>query len=84
MTAHHLAVELVSDEAIDHRIPAEPWNLPWHRIRLDDGRPVSRKNGAFGSDTDLNEILVDEGGDVRDGAATAACRFGLATVEPRP
>lgn len=67
-------------EIADALLPAattkpDAWFVPWHRMRLDDGRPISRKYGIVGSDADMNRLFSTEGGDVHGGAATADCRF---------
>lgn len=65
-------------------IPIAPneWTLPWHRLRLEDGRSIARKYGTVGSDRDLDRMFEDEGGCVRDGVATTDRRFELVTVLP--
>jgi len=61
----------------DQQPRVNQWHVPWHRIRLTDGRAVSRKFGAVPSDDYVNQMFVNEGGVLRHGAATDGCRFNL-------
>jgi alkylated DNA nucleotide flippase Atl1 len=56
------------------------WLVPWHRIRLEDGRSVSRAAGAHRTDSERlnNLMLTAEGGIVVSGRyASTRSRFDL-------
>ncbi|WP_040491846.1 hypothetical protein [Ilumatobacter nonamiensis] len=76
MTVHKLAGALLPDQ----QASVADWALPCHRLRLADGRPISRKYGILGSDDDFNRMFEAENGEVRDGAATRDCHFDLLTA----
>ena len=73
-----------TDRHAEERQVAEPqhlvdkWPVPWHRIRLTDGHAISRGYGILHSDDHVNRMLAAEGGMIRHGAATDACRFNFA------
>ena len=60
---------------VDPQPRVDKWPVPWHRIRLADGRAVARKYGAVDSNDYLNQMLAAEGGTFRHGSATDRCRF---------
>lgn len=68
-------------DAIVPAMPAAPteWALPWHRLRLEDGRSIARKYGAVGSTHDLDRMFEDEGGHIENGSAATDRRFELVT-----
>ena len=50
----------------------------WHRVRLAHGLAAALKYGAVASDDFSNRVFVNEGGQLRHGAATETCRFNIA------
>ena len=72
-----------ADVFIEERAMANPqpkvdqWYVPWHRVRLADGFAAALKYGAVASDDFSNRMFVNEGGQLRHGAATDGCRFNL-------
>ena len=80
------AYSAVAEQPVLERQQAvDRWQLPWHRIRVADGRVVSLRLGERASDDFTNQMLIAEGGTVRHGAATSACRCNLLTVyDPTP
>lgn len=63
--------------AVDPQPLIDQWFVPWHRIRLADGRAISRQFSVRNSDDLVNRMFVQEGGVLRHGAATDGCRFPL-------
>lgn len=62
---------------VDPQPRVDQWHVPWHRIRLADGRATSRKYGIVRADDYVNRMFAAEGGTIRHGAATDRCRFNL-------
>lgn len=73
-----------ADVFIEERAMANPqprvdqWYVPWHRVRLANGLAAALKYGAVASDDFSNRMFVNEGGQLRHGAATETCRFNIA------
>ena len=64
-------------DVVDPQPRVDQWHVPWHRVRLADGRSISRRYGINRADAFGNRMLVAEGGTLRHGAATDGCRFNL-------
>jgi alkylated DNA nucleotide flippase Atl1 len=72
-----IAAHVEERRMVDPQPRVDQWHVPWHRIRLADGRAISRKHGVVRADDYVNRMLTAEGGTMRHGAATDNCRFNL-------
>ena len=77
--AARAAASALSFAAVD--LPPDEWALPWHRVRMQDGRLKGRGSGVIDDAGHIaNVLFANEGGQLIGAAAREGRRFPLAAM----